>query len=200
MRLPIQVEALVFRQNGQKTEYLLLKRLPERNGFWQPVTGGLEEGETRMQALYREIREETGVKNIIRVIEDLYYFEFSDPNFNREYVYGVEVSSSEDIVLDGHEHSEYRWCSYREALVLLTWKENKQALKRLDRILHEHTQGPPGAYREGDVADLSEKRCRFSSAFSCTASALCGCPSPKRGTWQPRRSSPSVCSQVLKAC
>jgi len=54
MRLPIQVEAIIFRRNGNTIEYLLLKRLPDRNGFWQPVTGGLEEGETLVEALRRE--------------------------------------------------------------------------------------------------------------------------------------------------
>jgi len=135
MRLPIQVEAIIFRKNGNKTEYLLLKRVPERNGFWQPVTGGLEEGETRTEALIREIKEETGIKNLIRVIEGLYYFEFSDPNLNQEYVYGVEVSPTEELVIDGEEHSEYRWCSFQEALQLLSWKENKEALKKLNTIL-----------------------------------------------------------------
>jgi dATP pyrophosphohydrolase len=78
MRLPIQVEAIIFRRKGNIVEYLLLKRLPDRNGFWQPVTGGLEQGETRTEALRREIREETGIKSLIRTIEDLYYFKFSD--------------------------------------------------------------------------------------------------------------------------
>lgn len=135
MRLPIQVEAVIFRKNGNRIEYLLLKRVPERNGFWQPVTGGMEEGETREETLRREVIEETGVKNILAVIGSLYYFEFSDPNLNQEYVYGVEVSSSEEIVLDRKEHNEYRWCSFQEALQLLNWKENKEALKRLNKIL-----------------------------------------------------------------
>jgi 8-oxo-dGTP pyrophosphatase MutT (NUDIX family) len=138
MRLPIQVEAIIFRRNGNGIEYLLLKRLPERNGFWQPVTGGVEEGETRDEALQREIMEETGVGNIVAVIEGLYYFEFSDPTLNQEYVYGVEVSSSEEIVLDSKEHSEYRWCSFQEALQLLHWKENKEALKKLNTTLTQH--------------------------------------------------------------
>ena len=135
MRLPIQVEAIIFRRNGNKVDYLLLKRLPERNGFWQPVTGGVEEGETRKEALRREIREETGIKNIIAVLEDLYLFEFSDPNPYQEYVYGVEVSPSEKIMLDRKEHSEYRWCSFQEALQLLHWKENKEALRKLNKTL-----------------------------------------------------------------
>jgi len=138
MRLPIQVEAIIFRRNGTVIEYLLLKRLPERNGFWQPVTGGVEEGETRDEALQREIMEETGVRNIVAVIEGLYYFEFSDPNLNQEYVYGVEVSSSEEIVLDPKEHSEYKWCSFQEALQLLHWKENKEALRKLNTTLTQH--------------------------------------------------------------
>ena len=138
MRLPIQVEAIIFRRNGNGIEYLLLKRLPERNGFWQPVTGGVEEGETRDETLQREIMEETGVRNIVAVIEGLYYFEFSDPNLNQEYVYGVEVSSSEEIVLDPKEHSEHRWCSFQEALQLLHWKENKEALRKLNTTLTQH--------------------------------------------------------------
>jgi len=139
MKLPTQivVEALIFRRNGNTIEYLLLKRLPDRNGFWhwQPVTGGLEEGETRTDALYREIEEETGIQHLLKVIEGLYYFEFSNPNLNQEYVYGVEVSATEKVVLDGKEHSEYRWCGVQEALRLLYWKENKEALKKLNTIL-----------------------------------------------------------------
>jgi dATP pyrophosphohydrolase len=135
MRLPIQVEAIIFRRNSNRIEYLLLKRLPERNGFWQPVTGGVEEGETLTEALRREIREETGIENLVRVIEDIYYFEFSDPNLNKEYVFGVEVSSTEVVVLDGEEHSEYRWCSIKDALQLLNWKENKEALEKLNTML-----------------------------------------------------------------
>jgi len=140
MRLPIQVEAIIFRRNGNRVEYLLLKRLPERNGFWQPITGGVEEGETQKEALCREIREETGIKNIVTILENLYYFEFSDPNPNQEYVYGVEVSSSEEIMLDSKEHSEFRWCNFQEALQLLNWKENKEALRKLNTILTQHSK------------------------------------------------------------
>jgi lipoyl(octanoyl) transferase len=39
---------------------LLLKRAPERGGFWQPVTGRIDPGETPIEAARRELREETG--------------------------------------------------------------------------------------------------------------------------------------------
>jgi len=137
MRLPIQVEAILFKRSNKKIEYLLLKRTSEREGFWQPITGGLEEGETRIEALRREVREETGIKYIIRIIEDVHYFEFLDPSPYKEYVYGVEVSPTETIILDKKEHSEFRWCSFQEALGLMKWKENKEALKKLNKILRE---------------------------------------------------------------
>lgn len=135
MRLPIQVEAILFRRKNGRTKYLLLKRTPEREGFWQPVTGGVEEGETRIDALKREVTEETGIKGILGIIEGIHYFEFSDPYLNKEYVYGVEVSADEKVVIDEKEHSEFRWCSLQETLRLMKWKENKEALKKLNGIL-----------------------------------------------------------------
>jgi dATP pyrophosphohydrolase len=136
VRLPIQVEAILFRRENGRTQYLLLKRTPEREGLWQPVTGGVEEEEeTRIDALKREVTEETGIKDVLRIIEGIHYFEFSDPCLNKEYVYGVEVSADEKIVIDEKEHSGFRWCSLQEALGLMKWKENKEALKKLNGIL-----------------------------------------------------------------
>jgi lipoyl(octanoyl) transferase len=39
---------------------LLLKRAPERGGFWQPVTGRIDPGETSIETARRELREEIG--------------------------------------------------------------------------------------------------------------------------------------------
>ena len=148
MRLPIQIEAILFKRAHGKIQYLLLKRIPRRGEFWQPITGGLEEGEAKIEALKREVREETGIKNIIKIIEDVHYFEFQDLPFIeylkkhghihkhlKEYAFGVEVSPDEEVVLDREEHSEFRWCSFQEALDLLKWKENKEALTKLNGIL-----------------------------------------------------------------
>ena len=141
MRLPIQVQGILFRKINGNIYYLLLKRTPEKEDFWQPVTGGLEEGETKIQALRREVKEETGISNVVRIVENVDYFEYSDAHFIKgydfikEYVFGVEVDPNEKIVVDGKEHSQFRWCSFQEALQLLKWNENKKALSRLNEIL-----------------------------------------------------------------
>jgi 8-oxo-dGTP pyrophosphatase MutT (NUDIX family) len=148
MRLPIQIEAILFKRTDGTIQYLLLKTVPRRGEFWQPITGGLEEGETKIEALKREIREETGIKNIMKIIEDVHYYEPIDPplieflkkhgqtcKYLKQYAFGVEVSSDEKVVLDGKEHSEFKWCSVQDALGLLKWKGNKEALEKLNEIL-----------------------------------------------------------------
>ena len=141
MRLPIQVQGILFRKINGEIQYLLLKRISSIGRFWQPVTGGLEEGETKVEALEREVREETGIKNIVGIMKDIYYDEFLDffkregcQRLIKEYVYGAEVSSNEKIAIS-REHSEYRWCGFEEALKLLKWKGNKEALEKLNDIL-----------------------------------------------------------------
>lgn len=141
MRLPIQVQGILFRKTNRGIEYLALKTTPEREDFWQPITGGVEEGETNIEALRREVWEETGVKNAFRIIEDVSCFEYPDAHFIkgfdfiREYVFGVEVDPDERIVIDGKEHSEFKWCSFQEAMQLLRWEENRRALSKLNEIL-----------------------------------------------------------------
>ena len=141
MRLPVQVQGILFRKINREIQYLLLKTTPEREDFWQPVTGGLEEGETKVEALKREVWEETGIKNVVGIIENVDCFEYSDAHFIKgydfikEYVFGVEVDSNEKIAIDGKEHSQFRWCSFQEALELLKWDENKKALLRLNEVL-----------------------------------------------------------------
>ena len=45
MELPIKVQGVLYTKPNQKIEYLLIKRNEKDGGFWQSVTGTLEEGE-----------------------------------------------------------------------------------------------------------------------------------------------------------
>jgi 8-oxo-dGTP pyrophosphatase MutT (NUDIX family) len=142
MRLPQQaIEAILFKKVDKEIQYLLLKRTSESGGFWQPITGGLEEGETKIQALKREMGEETGIKNFIRIIRNIHCFEFCAPPLIKEYAFGVQIPVDEEVVLNKKEHSEYRWCNFHEALRLLRWKENKEALRKLHETLISQTKG-----------------------------------------------------------
>ena len=56
-----QVEIIVFKVIDGNPLFLLLKRIPSRGGFWQPVTGGVNAGEDFTLAAKREVQEETGI-------------------------------------------------------------------------------------------------------------------------------------------
>ena len=94
-----QIEAIVFRKNKNNYEFLLLKRIPEKGGFWQPITGEIEEDETSEEAVKREMAEEIGINNILQIIENVHHFILRETG-KEEFVLGVEVNSNEKVILD----------------------------------------------------------------------------------------------------
>lgn len=114
---------------------LILKRTPERSGYWQPVCGGVEDGEKLAEAALREVWEETGIKNI-KLIEDLKYtFIYKETKGGvlmdmQDFCFAVEIEDIPDIKLSD-EHEAYKWCSYVEAKEYLKWEHNLIALEKL---------------------------------------------------------------------
>lgn len=53
------IEAWIY--HPEDREILLLKVEDEKVSFWQPITGGIESGESPEEACLREIKEETGM-------------------------------------------------------------------------------------------------------------------------------------------
>lgn len=128
-----QVEAIVFRKlpNGELS-FLMLKRAPKRGGFWQPVTGNVEEGESFEVAALREVQEELGITNIIELIDTKYSYEFTDNGIDQfERIFGVQVSVDQTVRLSP-EHTEYQWATKDEALnIYLKYPGNKEGLRWL---------------------------------------------------------------------
>lgn len=129
MRLPLQAEVIVYR-DGPVREFLMLKRPESRGGFWQPVTGGVENGERVEEAAMRELREETGFTEFEERHDFVFEFQFfDDGKAATEYVFAVKVPSGLEPTLT--EHEEHRWCSLDEAqdLVPREHDEVRQALR-----------------------------------------------------------------------
>ncbi len=146
MREPVQVLVYPVRRAGDDWEFLLLRRLESRRGFWQGVTGGVEPGEALAQAARRELLEETGLSPSKLEQIDFCYSLPLDEEDRRLYGAGVEVVDefvflafveveAGEPKLDPREHDRWRWCRFDEALELLKWPENKEALRRCHRIL-----------------------------------------------------------------
>lgn len=136
MRTEKQIEVFFYKKlPSREYLFLLMRRVPDRGGFWQPLTGGVEQGETLEVAIKREALEETGVTRLLRVTESVYDYEFTDEGRHHvEYIFGTEVPANTEIRLS-HEHDDYQWVNKDEALRLLKWPGNKEGLQRLCKHL-----------------------------------------------------------------
>jgi 8-oxo-dGTP pyrophosphatase MutT (NUDIX family) len=119
-RTRTQVEVIVFRIINNETSFLILKRNESKGSFWQPISGGVNEGEDVVDAAKRELEEETGIKEHIRIIENVHFFEFKVEGVGllKEFVFAVEVDPNTKIKIS-NEHVDLKWCSFEDALSFL---------------------------------------------------------------------------------
>jgi dATP pyrophosphohydrolase len=144
MRQPFQVLVYVARAAGEDWEYLLLRRIPGRGGFWQGITGGVEEGEDLAGAAMRELAEEAGmVPSALEQIDCSYTLTMQDEWRDLyaadveeivEYVFVALVDRQQEPTISW-EHDAWQWCSLNEALGLLAYPENIEALQSCHRFL-----------------------------------------------------------------
>jgi dihydroneopterin triphosphate diphosphatase len=136
-KLPIQVDVILFYAEKNKIKYLLFKRLKKRGGFWQPITGGVEEGETILYAARREVMEESGYLKVKNMYDLNYSFKFNiKEKVITEHVFAFQVYD-QNAVFSQDEHSEIKWVTYYEALNMLKWDTNKESFKKINDFLIE---------------------------------------------------------------
>ena len=119
------VSASVLRKSDKGVEALLLFRHPHRGGFWQPVTGTVEQGETPIQTAHRELIEETGIVGLTPI--DLNYkhaFAFEGrgrpmPRVFEETAFCARVEGDPRVILDNREHEKHQWLPLDEAVEIV---------------------------------------------------------------------------------
>jgi len=131
------VEAYVFRRAEDGLRFLLLKRIVTSHygGLWQGVAGHIQTGEKAWETALRELQEETGLSPQSIFVAD-HLNRFYDPHtdcVNLVPVFGIEVESSQVNLSD--EHSEFRWVTFAQALELLTWNDQRHALRTVNEMV-----------------------------------------------------------------
>ena len=128
--------AIVFNEN---TEKILLVKM--HNGNWGFPKGHIENNETKEETAIREVHEETNVN--IKII----------PNFEREIKYipnektikkvtiFAGITQEEDVKIDTFEIEAFQWCTYEEALKLVTYKLQKDVLEKARKVFVKSKTG-----------------------------------------------------------
>jgi len=116
---------------------LLIVHKPRLHDAWQFPQGGVDEGETELEAIKREFQEEIGTNKIINIKPTKIYYEYTFPKGYTRYsdsgkIYlGQRVhfwiseftGTNLDIKLEPQELDDYRWISKIELSTYFTRKE-----------------------------------------------------------------------------
>jgi bis(5'-nucleosidyl)-tetraphosphatase len=128
------VGAVVYRIDGRKIFFLLLHYLPAQAGqvgHWGFPKGHIEKGETNEETLRREVKEETGILDLLihlRFKKNIHYSFIRDKKkIYKQSTFYLAETSTKKIVLSG-EHNDYRWLSASGAEECITFENAKRVL------------------------------------------------------------------------
>src|SRR6267378_737481 len=123
--VPVELETVSVAILRGDSEVLLLRRIPQRGGFWQTLTGRREPGESPLATAAREVYEETGLTPALSDLIDLRYahrFALDPgripglaaqgpraPRFAHEAAFALRVPPGTEVRLDPGEHDAQRW-------------------------------------------------------------------------------------------
>ena len=126
---------VLFRNDSDKNEFLLLN-YPQ--GHWDFVKGKIEKNETLHEAALRETREETGISNIefFDGFEESveYDFRFKKEDIHKKVIFFLAKTNEKNIKLS-HEHNDYIWLKYDDALKKTTFENAKNVLIKANEFL-----------------------------------------------------------------
>ena len=126
--------AVVFRESGARRMYLLLQNA----GRWDFAKGGMEKGESELETVVREVREETGLQTIRivpgfrKVIE--YFYRRDGKNIHKQVVY-LLAATDQDKVKISFEHQGFGWFPYEEARQRASYENSKLTLAEAEKFL-----------------------------------------------------------------
>jgi bis(5'-nucleosidyl)-tetraphosphatase len=128
LRNEISCGALVYCIENQDVKFLLLRY---SQGHWDFPKGNKEKGETYLETTRREIKEETGISDIVfrdRFEKEITYnYSRQNEKISKKVIYFLAKTKATNVVLSS-EHTDFVWELYENALKRLSYKNAKEIL------------------------------------------------------------------------
>lgn len=133
MEIRREVQAVIYDRIGADVRILLVKKLDPKNFTfrWRLLKGGIEKDETEEEAIRREIAEEVGLRDII-IEKKIHSYDFTFEGVMHQITtFSVKGNYREIMRIQTHEIADAGWVPIDQAMQLLFWENEKQALRKL---------------------------------------------------------------------
>ena len=131
-----EVSAGIILFNDEDERKFLLLNYPSKH--WDFVKGKMEKGETPHETAIRETKEETGISDVEFIDgfeeEIEYYFYAENQEIHKKVIFFLGKTQTTKIVLS-HEHLDFIWLEFHNALSKTTYENAKNLLKKSKTFL-----------------------------------------------------------------
>ncbi len=139
MRHEHSAGVIVFRA-GPECEYLLL----DYGSHWDFPKGHVEVGETAQAAAERELAEETAIRDARFVpgfVHNIrYFYRRAGERMHKVVTYFLAETRTDRVTIS-HEHCDFAWLPYSDAIKRLTFKTSQELLSKAQA--HVNDGAPP---------------------------------------------------------
>lgn len=124
----------------EESSGILFLLLHYPSGHWDFVKGKIENGETLLQTVLREVKEETGISDVqfVKGFEERieYNYKRSDRLVHKQVIFFLAKTNTRNVKLS-YEHIDFVWLNFDEAVKKVTYKNARHILQKANALVYK---------------------------------------------------------------
>lgn len=132
------IGVILFCKFPRSLKFLILKH---RKGHWSFAKGHRNNGEKPIETAKRELHEEAGIDNVeflsdkILLKESYFFINKNKTGVKKSVDYFIAKSKTKRVRIDGKEIVNYKWCTPKTGVKIITFKESRKMLRKANFII-----------------------------------------------------------------